>query len=711
MAVPKSRARAVAAPAKPQPRPELVRQEAPRAPEPVALEPPSSPSRLPTLTAVLVGLVAFVAYLVTLQRSVPTGDSGELITVAHVWGVAHPPGYPLFTILGHVFGWLPFGSVAFRANMLSALLDAAAVSVVFVIIHRLIAAGGDRERVATPWAPLAAAATGALLLAFSSTFWEYSVVAEVFPLNNLFAAVLLLVGLEWARRPQRVRLLWLFTFLFGLSLTNQQTIVTFLPAFLVLAYAGWTRLRRATGARGWSLVIPVRDLAIAVGLFAAGLLPYLYLPLAASRNPVMDWGAPTTFARFRSVVTRSDYGTSQLVAGGEKGSIAENLRLLGENLTLGFVIVGIALAAAGLWWALANRARRLEGIAVALAFFFAGPVFVSFANTSFPDELTKGIIARFYILPRIPLAILAGLGAWQCLLWVSGLVQPARRAALATAVAAVALVLVPAASAIAHYDTSNQRDNHVARNYGRDILDSLKPNALLLMRSDENFTAVNYAQYVDGRRPDVVALDTELLKLPAYVVQKRREHPELEIPFASYDGGVHTKLADLVRANLAKRPVYTVGAMEEKRLADGLRVIPGVSRELLPAGSKAERIELVRKRARGFLGLHYPRTSYPSSSWENTIAGDYAGGAFELGLALQNNGDKADTALMERLYRTSIDLGGAGVPAAYKNLGVLLNETGGNRAELVRVWTRYLELVPDDPQADAIRAAVERLRG
>src|SRR5262249_34308653 len=157
--------------------------------------------------------------------SLPTGDSGELITSAYVHGVAHPPGYPLYMLLGYPVSHLPGGSPALWMNLLSALLDALAVGVVFLTIHRLASLRADgAPAVSRRWTPYVAATVGSLLLAFSSLFWAYSVVAEVFALNNLFAAVLLLIGIEWCRQPHRTRLLWLFMLLFGLALCNQQTI-------------------------------------------------------------------------------------------------------------------------------------------------------------------------------------------------------------------------------------------------------------------------------------------------------------------------------------------------------------------------------------------------------------------------------------------------------------------------------------------------------
>ena len=110
----------------------------------------------------------FGIYAATACRTVPAGDSGELITVCHTLGVAHPPGYPLFTLLGFLFDrLLPFGEPAFRVNLLSAVAGAASIFLLLSIARRLGCSWGG-------------AALAGALHAFSPVVWLYSTVAEVF---------------------------------------------------------------------------------------------------------------------------------------------------------------------------------------------------------------------------------------------------------------------------------------------------------------------------------------------------------------------------------------------------------------------------------------------------------------------------------------------------------------------------------------------------
>lgn len=120
-------------------------------------------------------------------------------------------------------------------------------------------------------------------------------------------------------------------------------------------------------------------------------------------------------------------------------------------------------------------------------------------------------------------------------------------------------------------------------------------------------------------------------------------------------------------------------------------------------------LSVAREQARAFPALRYPRRPYPGTTWERTISENYGQIAFDLAFTLQSRNDPGDRQAIARTYRGAIGLAAPAVPAAYKNLGVLLNSTGGNRRELISLWRRYLELEPDDPQAGAFRAAVDRL--
>ncbi len=233
----------------------------------------SSPAARPWpawLAPTTVGLVSLLVYLRTLLPGIAFGDWGEMQTVSHVLGVAHPTGYPTYVLLGWLAQLVPVGSVAFRLNLLSAVLVAGALATVCAIAGRL----GVR--------PILAIA-GALALGAVGTVWAAATVAEVNPLHLLLCALLIHRALVWEARRRPIDLV-IGGLLVGLALGNH--LLTLFVAPFIAVFVAWVG-RRELLARPW-IVVP--------GLLAvlAGLSVYAYIPLAASASPPLPYNHPTT---------------------------------------------------------------------------------------------------------------------------------------------------------------------------------------------------------------------------------------------------------------------------------------------------------------------------------------------------------------------------------------------------------------------------------
>ncbi|XP_059038159.1 transmembrane protein 260 isoform X2 [Mustela lutreola] len=258
------------------------------------------------------GLAVFAAvaavFTLTLPPSVPGGDSGELITAAHELGVAHPPGYPLFTLVAKLAIILfPFGSVAYRVNLLCGFFGAVAASLLFFTVFRLSGshAGGI----------LAAG-----VFSFSRLTWQWSIAAEVFSLNNLFVGLLMALTVhfeEAATAKERSKIAKIGAFCCGLSLCNQHTIVLY-----ILCITPWILFR----------LLKEKELSLGSLLkfsvyFSAGLLPYVYLPISSYLNQARwTWGDQTTLLGFLTHFLREEYGTFSL-AKSETGSSMSKILL------------------------------------------------------------------------------------------------------------------------------------------------------------------------------------------------------------------------------------------------------------------------------------------------------------------------------------------------------------------------------------------------
>ncbi|XP_024587231.1 transmembrane protein 260 isoform X3 [Neophocaena asiaeorientalis asiaeorientalis] len=367
------------------------------------------------------GVAVFAAvaavFTLTLPPSVPGGDSGELITAAHELGVAHPPGYPLFTLVAKLAIILfPFGSVAYRVNLLCGLFGAVAAALLFFTVFRLSGsyAGGI----------LAAG-----VFSFSRLTWQWSIAAEVFSLNNLFVGLLmaLTVHFEEATTAQeRSKISKIGAFCCGLSLCNQHTVVVY-----VLCIIPWILFR----------LLKEKELSLGsllkLGLYlSAGLLPYVYLPISSYLHQARwTWGDQTTLLGFLTHFLREEYGTFSLAKSEIGSSMSEILLSQVTNMRtqLSFNIQALAV------WAnicLVRKDRQnsslvwlFTGMFCIYSLFFAWR-----ANLDISKPLFMGVVERFWMQSNAVVAVLAGIGlaalvsesnrvlntsGLQCLEWLS----------------------------------------------------------------------------------------------------------------------------------------------------------------------------------------------------------------------------------------------------------------------------------------------------
>ena len=217
----------------------------------------------------LVGGAFLALYITTAAPSIVElfDDTLEFQLVLPTFGVAHPTGYPLYTIAGGLWSrLLPVGNWAWRANMFSALCAAVTVALLFTLTRRLI---GDDAGQRARWGGLAAA----IIFGLGPVWWMQATVAEVYALHNLLVVAVLLTAVSLAGQrgrvfDRRMALLWL---LVGLGLAHHRTTVLLLPGLAVYLL--------------WSVPDVWRPRPIWLAWLAALLSPlllYAYLPLRAA---------------------------------------------------------------------------------------------------------------------------------------------------------------------------------------------------------------------------------------------------------------------------------------------------------------------------------------------------------------------------------------------------------------------------------------------
>ena len=410
-------------------------------------------------------IAAFV-YGSTLAPSVGAGDSGELILAAQSMGIPHPPGYPLWVLLARVAAALPWGTVAFRVNALSAVLSACAVGLFYLLAARCGLRKSGRF-----------AAT--LIFAGSTLLWDSAVQAEVYSLATVaFLGLSLAAFAARSKGAASARSDAIFFFVAGLALLAHQTLL-----FPALILGIWVLARR----------FRPRRLVAAVAWTAVGFSCVLALPIRSAAHPWFDWGQNHNLTHLWDNLLRRNYGGLRQNPFRLDRTVDE-IVCMGGLMAASCGVVGASLAALGTLLAGRARPALVPLTLAALAIPAALVAFVGF--TPDPEHLAQ--IGPFLI------PVLAAAGLWAGA-GVANLSKRAPRIARAPVVAACALVLL--ATAALHYRLCDRSAFRLPERYGRDLLEPLPRGATLILDGDNETFLAAYLSRVEGVRNDLALVN------------------------------------------------------------------------------------------------------------------------------------------------------------------------------------------------------------
>lgn len=440
--------------------------------KPTAEAKPAIEAKQERTTQISLFLAFSLLFLVTLCRTVYTGDSGEIVNAIFTSGIIHPPGYPLFALLGHLSLLLiPFGEPAFRIGCVVALAGALAV----VMLYRFC-----RELGAARFASLIAAAT----FGTCYDFWSQTVRVEVYSLHAALYGLAFWGALRYGRTAS-LKHLFIAALAFSLDLAHHLTIVVLLPALLILA-----------GLRLWTDPKAIgRITGVIATILGAGPPLYLVLMYWAKGEPIENWSRPVTFDALYTHVSAQIYRDRLSVP--SFTSIAGQLRDAGGALGDGLMWVGIPIAIAGL--ALLWRHNRQTAIGL-----MVGGLAVTAYNQSYhiPD-------ISVYYLPVLWIA--SALLAYGLDAGISYL--KTREAGLL--VASACCFLLPCIQVARNYSACNLSNAVFIRDFARHKLEHCDKDGILVLQNDNDGFPVDYVHYVLGVRPDVLLMERHFLN-PAY---------------------------------------------------------------------------------------------------------------------------------------------------------------------------------------------------
>jgi hypothetical protein len=508
---------------------------------------PAPPYRWALVAALAVGAL----YAVTLAPTTAFWDTSEYIATAHILGIPHPPGNPLFVLLARAWELLlaPLGlTVAVRINLFSAFMSAAAHGLWFLVIFRFLSHFGEGRRFALIGAGVAVAVS-----ATAFTVWNQSNVNEkVYTVSLATIALLSWLVVHWRENLGKGKddnLLILMAFVLALSVGNH--LMAFLAAPAVAVYVLMVHPRTLMN---WRL----HGAAVVVVLL--GLSVHLFLPIRSGLDPIINEAEPTCESVPSALVSIATWGQAGCENLSDALSREQYVKppllprlaplssqflnyfqyfnwqwarsLMGESVlfpgvrlpfTLLFVFLGLYGArehfrrdGPSFWYMATLFATLSAGLVVYLNFKYGYSIPEPSGRMDLHEVRERDY---FFIVSFSVWGLWAGMGI--AALWRS----MARSGATEDGVPAwgarsaiLGLALIPL---VLNWGYAERRNDYSARDWGYNLLMSVEPYGILFTNGDNDTFPLWYMQEVEGIRRDVTVIVTSYLNTGWYVRQLR----------------------------------------------------------------------------------------------------------------------------------------------------------------------------------------------
>lgn len=458
------------------------------------------------LFAVLSFLIPFSVYLVTLAPGLFFIDTGELATACIRLGIAHPTGYPLFTIIGRLFSMLPVGEDIYRLNLMCAFLSAGAVFLFFYLIHFIItemniARGGGSDSIFLKYSGNEiivnlVSLSASLVLAFSNTFWNIANSLEVYSLHAVMVITVILVFLKASdgylksEGKDDLRYWFLFAFMLGLSFSNHLTTIFLSVGFIYLYFA-------VNGLSKHS----IQKIALMAVPFILAFSVYTYFFIRADNNSV-SWDYPANLFNFYRHISGKQFSVWMFSS---TDAASKQFSYYLSAYPKEFYYIPLAVAFLGLIYSFIKQRRF---------FIFSGLLFVF--NILYAINYDIHDIDTYFLLSYIITAV------WFAL----GLIFLIEKLKLNIALIIIAAFVFPSLCVYANFNENNESKSVYVKEYTENMFASARPNSIIFSTQWDFWVSASfYYQMVRNYRTDVAVLDKELMRRTWYIRHIRVHYP------------------------------------------------------------------------------------------------------------------------------------------------------------------------------------------
>lgn len=427
---------------------------------------------LPVLLTSLSFLLPLGLYTYHLSPTYIPIDSAEFTMCMYTWGLCHPPGFPLYVMLGHFFFELfPIGEVIWRANFFSALFGAGTLLFVFLILKKLEV----RDELVF---------LGTLMLAVTTSFWEFSLSADVFTFGTFLVALSLFLAVSGKRL--------LSVFILGLSASHFYLTAVIFPLYVWYFFKS-SRISEA------SKDITIRNIFLMCVVFALGFFPQIILYFRMQANPEINWGHHSGIGGFIDYVRRKEFGSGFLLSNPALVySPLKNAQQIWTFFKSWFVEFGLILPIFALASFLIGREKRKEIILIWGAFGVYAFVQLFLLSTIEPGGVNNPFqLNKFYLVPFLLGIILATVGVERFV---------ARFAKEFAGVFTIFLGSLVFIYLLVNWQTVSFRSNYFSENLVLDALEQLPSGAVAITVDHVAYFGGLYEQKVNKLHTDKTLL-------------------------------------------------------------------------------------------------------------------------------------------------------------------------------------------------------------
>jgi hypothetical protein len=474
--------------------------------------------------------------LQNLSLNIFGGDSAEYATTSTIWGIPHPPGYPLYSLITNFVNHsLPFTNIYLKISLISAFFTLLSSFLLFNLFLLL--------RIN-------------LIIAFLSTVffitlfpvWLYSIVPEVFS----FAVFLILAQiycLIHLTKKQNKKIKYLFILSLGIALAHHHFFLFFVPSYIFLI------IRNKT-LKKFFLEEKVKSFFF---LFVP-LVFYLYFPIVSYFFRYPDIENTTTIEGLLRMILRSSYGTFKAYAYISPNPINRVFDFFSPYIFVfhDFKLLGFFFIITGFLYLILFNNRRDKDLSV---FFLTNIFFVNFfffyANFFLRNTFSLATQERFLIFFYLVLIFYFVYGANFILLlinkWVKKLTDKKIILVLSKSIVYIFLVTLIIKNYTSYLPLiTTVKNNDLFENYGRSLLNYLPENSILFLASDNGFFLTQHYQKVFNLRKDVVLLTYYYLDRNHLREYLKSYYSNILIP------NTKNNLEDFLLANYKKgRPIFS----------------------------------------------------------------------------------------------------------------------------------------------------------